>query len=148
VAGVFGAGRVGVRISPLSPYNDMVDSNPPELVAYVARELDRRGVGFLDLRHVDQAAPAERELARIARANYRGALLLGGGFDAGSARTAVAEGRADAVVFGYAYVGNPDLVERVRRGAAFNQVDASTLYTPGAKGYTDYPTLEEVAATA
>jgi N-ethylmaleimide reductase len=148
VTGVFGPGRVGVRISPLSPYNDMRDADPPALVAHVARELDRRGIAFLDLRHVDQAAAEERELARIARENYRGALLLGGGFDAGSARAAVADGRADAVVFGYAYVGNPDLVERVRRGAPFNPVDASTLYTPGARGYTDYPTLEQVAATA
>ena len=149
VAGVFGADRVGVRISPLSDYNDMVDSDPPGLVAHVARELDRRGIAFLDLRHVDQSAPAERELARIAREQFRGALLLGGGFDAESAKAAVAEGRADAVVFGHAYVGNPDLVERVRRGAPFNAVDNSTLYTPGAKGYTDYPTLAETgAATA
>ncbi|MFN7551037.1 MAG: alkene reductase [Pseudomonadota bacterium] len=147
VAGVFGADRVGVRISPLSDYNDMVDSSPPELVAHVARELNHRGIAFLDLRHVDQSAPAERELARIAREHFRGALLLGGGFDAESAEAAVADGRADAIVFGYAYVGNPDLVERVRRGAPFNAVDASTLYTPGAKGYTDYPTLAEAEAS-
>ena len=145
VSGVFGADRVGVRISPLSDYNDMVDSDPPALVRHVAHELDRRGLAFLDLRHVDQSAPAERELARIAREAFRGALVLGGGFDPASANAAVAEGRADAIAFGYAYVGNPDLVERVRRGAPFNAVDAATLYTPGAKGYTDYPTLAETS---
>jgi N-ethylmaleimide reductase len=141
VAEVFGADRVGVRISPRVAYNDMIDSDPAALVAHVAAELDRRGAAFLDLRHQDQSAPEERELAATARRHYRGALLLGGGFDPDSAAAAVAAGHCDAVVFGQAYVANPDLVERIRNGAALNPVDYTTLYTPGARGYTDYPFL-------
>lgn len=138
---VLGAGRVSVRISPLVPFNDMLDSNPAALVAHVASELDTRHIAFLELRHDNFAEPAEQQLATIARAAFHGAIVSNGGYDQASASEAIASGAADAVAFGKAYLSNPDLVERFVRSAELNSVDFSRLYTPGPAGYTDYPKL-------
>ncbi len=140
-ADVLGAGRVSVRISPLVPFNDIADSNPEALVEYVATQLDRRRIGFLEMRHADHRAPAEQTLAKIARQRFTGALFVNGGYDLETASAAVASGHADAVVFGSKYVSNPDLVERLRIGAALNPMNPPTLYTPGPVGYVDYPVL-------
>ncbi|MBK9654675.1 MAG: alkene reductase [Rhodanobacteraceae bacterium] len=140
-AGVLGADRISVRISPLVPYNDMVDSNPEALVEYVARELDGRKIAFLELRHNDFRDPAEQRLAQIARREFHGPLFVNGGYDLAGAQAAVASGAVDAVVFGKAWLANPDLVARFRAGAALNPVDFAKLYTPGSAGYTDYPSL-------
>jgi N-ethylmaleimide reductase len=78
----------------------------------------------------------------VLREVFPGTLLVGGGFQKGEASRALAEGRADAIVFGSAYLANPDLVKRFERDAPLNEVDRATLYTPGAKGYTDYPAME------
>ena len=146
VIGVFGAGRTGLRISPLVGFNDMRDSDPAALVQHVAEKLQRRGAAFLDLRHDDFSRPQEQELARIARRHFRGTLMLNGGFDAASGEAAVRQGHADAIIYGKPFISNPDLVQRIRSGAALAPVDFATLYTPGARGYTDYPAL--VAAEA
>jgi N-ethylmaleimide reductase len=146
VSGVLGAGRVSVRISPLVPYNDIADSDPAALVAYVAKALDARGIGFLELRHDNQSAAAEQSLLRIARENFHGKLFANGGFDHDSANAAVDSGRLDAVVFGRAFISNPDLVERLARGTGLNDLDGARLYTPGPAGYTDYPSLPEASA--
>lgn len=142
----FGPGRISVRISPRVGFNDMQDSDPAALVQYVAEALDARRLAFLELRHADQGAAEEQALAQLARRRFRGALLLNGGFDPASAAAAVASGRADAIVFGSAFIANPDLVERVRRGAGLGAPDAATFYTPGPVGYIDYPTLAPAQA--
>jgi N-ethylmaleimide reductase len=137
-----GAARVSVRISPLVGFNDVVDSNPQALVAYVAQQLSQRGVGFLEIRHADQGLETERHIAAVARAHFKGVLMLNGGFDGSSAEAALREGRADAIVFGKPFISNPDLVERLRVGAELAPVNFDLLYTPGPAGYTDYPALE------
>lgn len=139
--GVWGAGRVGVRISPLVPFNDMSDSNPRELVAYVAEQAQARKLGHLELRHDQWDRPEEIELQKIARRTFRGALMLNGGFDGPSGEAAVAEGRADAIVYGKHYLANPDLPERIAKKAPLNPFDMNTFYSPGPEGYTDYPLL-------
>ena len=138
---VWGAGRVGLRISPLVPFNDMKDSDPRALVSYVAEQASARKLGHFELRHDQWDRPEELELAKIARKSFNGALLLNGGFDGPSGEAAVAEGRADAIVYGKAFLANPDLPERIAKKAELNPVDFGTLYTPGSKGYTDYPSL-------
>ncbi len=138
---VVGAGRVSVRISPLVPFNDMLDSNPAALVEHIASELDARHIAFLEMRHDNFVAPAEQQLGTIARAAFRGVLVSNGGYAQASASAAVASGAADAVAFGKAYLSNPDLVERFMRHADLNAVDFTRLYTPGPAGYTDYPIL-------
>lgn len=139
--GVFGPGRVGVRISPLVPFNDMKDSDAPALVAHVAAELQRREAAFLELRHERHDGPGEQELARIARRHYRGTLILNGGFDRDSGEAAVQRGLADAVAYGRPFLANPDLPRRFLLNAPLNPVDEPTLYSSGPKGYIDYPFL-------
>lgn len=138
---VFGPDRTGVRISPLMPFNDMKDSHPPELVAYVAEELQKRNAAYLHLRHAKESDPAERELARIARRHYRGTLVLNGGFTRESGEQAIQEGLADAIAYGMLFISNPDLPRRLLENAPLNKVDEATLYSEGPKGYIDYPAL-------
>ncbi len=139
VAAVFGVDKISVRISPLVPYNDMQDSDPKGLVAYVAQQLQLRGVASLELRHADHAGPGEQALAEIARKHFHGTLMANGGYDLISAQAAIQSGQLDAVVFGKPFISNANLVERFRTGTPLTPVDFTTLYTPGAKGYTDYP---------
>lgn len=139
--GVFGPGRVGVRISPLVAFNDMKDSDAPALVAHVATELQQRGAAFFELRHAKHDGPGEQELVRIARKHFRGTLILNGGFDRASGEAAVQSGLADAITYGRLFIANPDLPERFARNAPLNPLDEATLYSEGPKGYTDYPFL-------
>jgi len=142
VIGVFGAGRVGVRISPLVAYNDISDADPQALVAYVAEQYAKRGTGFFELRHNDHSKAEELELARIARAKLGSVpLLRNGGYGGADGDEDVVAGRADAIVYGKPFIANPDLVERLAIGAELNAVDFTTLYAGGAKGYNDYPRL-------
>ncbi len=143
---VFGPGGVSIRISPLVPFNDMSDSNPKALVEYVAKEMDKRNIAFFELRHDQHDRPEEIELAKIARANFKGVLMLNGGFDQASGEAAVASGLADAIVYGKLFIANPDLVERFKQHADLNPLDMGSLYGGNDKGYTDYPALETAPA--
>ena len=139
---VFGAGRVAIRISPLVPFNDMVDSDPTALVRYVARQMSARKIAFFELRHDQHDRPAEVALAKLVRETFDGVILLNGGFDRNSGDAAIASGLADGIVFGRLFIANPDLVERFRLGdTAYNPLRMETLYGGGAAGYTDYPKL-------
>jgi N-ethylmaleimide reductase len=139
---VFGAGRVGVRISPLVPFNDMADSNPAALVAHVASESGKRGLGFLELRHDNYDREPEYELARLARKIFSGALVRNGGFTRDAGEAAIREGLADAIAYGVPFLANPDLPMRFLTNAPLNQPDTSTFYATASRaGYTDYPFL-------
>jgi N-ethylmaleimide reductase len=141
VVGVCGAGRTGVRISPLNSYNFMQDSDPVALTRYVAAELDHRGVAFLDLMRGDFFGVQKGDVVTAAREAFKGALLLGMGYTPAEGAEMVGNGTAAAIVFGHHYVSNPDLVARVSAGVALVEPDAKTFYTNDAKGYTDYPTM-------
>jgi N-ethylmaleimide reductase len=139
VVGVWGAGRVGVRISPLNSYNDMKDSDPVALTSYVATQLNQRGIAFLDLMRGDFFGLQRADVVTPARAAFKGALLLGMGYTPAEGAAEVAAGTAEAIVFGHHYVSNPDLVARVRDGVALVEPDSKTFYSPGPRGYIDYP---------
>lgn len=138
---VWGAGRVGVRISPLNSFNDMKDSDPLALTGHVAAELNRRGVAFLDLMRGDFFGLQKGDVVSVARREFKGALLCGMGYTPDEGAQADTAGTAEAIVFGHHYVSNPDLVAQVQAGVTLVEPDASTFYTPGAKGYTDYPVM-------
>lgn len=138
---VWGAGRVAVRISPLVPFNDMVDSQPEALVTYVAQELSRRKIAFLEIRHENHALPAEQAILVIARRQYQGALMSNGSYTHASGESTVTQGAADAIVYGRPYIANPDLVERFAKRAPLNEVNFVRLYGGGPDGYSDYPAL-------
>ena len=141
VIGVWGAGRVAVRISPLVPFNDMADNQPEALVTYVAQELSRRKIAFLEIRHENHALPQEQAILQIARRHFHGVLMSNGSYTRESGESTVAQGSADAIVYGRPYIANPDLVERFAKQAPLNEVNFDRLYGGGADGYSDYPTL-------
>lgn len=112
--GVWGAGRVGVHLSPRGDRHDMVDSDPVALYTYIARELSRQHLAFIctrEHRGPDALAPTIRKA-------FNGALILNEGYDASLAHQAIDAGEGDAVAFGRAFVNNPDLVERLAAGQA------------------------------
>lgn len=136
---VWGAGRVGVRLSPLNSYNDMKDSDPIALTSYVAAQLDTRKIAYLHLMRGDFFGVQKADVVTPARAAFKGALVGNMGYSAAEAATAIAAGTLAAVAFGHHFVSNPDLAERLRAGVPLIEPDASLFYTQEAKGYTDYP---------
>jgi N-ethylmaleimide reductase len=141
VCAAIGSQRVGLRLSPLNSYNSMKDSDPLALTAYLAEQLNRFDLAYLHLMRADFFGLQKADLIPVARQHYQGVLIGNMGFSAEEAQRAVEAGQLDAVAFGTGFLANPDLPQRVATGAAWNAPDPSTFYTPGAKGYTDYPTL-------
>ncbi|MBQ0727275.1 MAG: alkene reductase [Thalassolituus oleivorans] len=141
VTEVFGAGRVGVRLSPLNSFNDMKDSDPVALISYLAEQLNAFDLAYLHLMRADFFGVQQADVITPARAAYKGNLVLNMGYGAEEAETAIAAGEFDAVAFGTGFLANPDLPARIKAGAELNTPDEATFYSPGAKGYTDYPAL-------
>ena len=150
VTAEIGAARVGIRLSPLTPFNDLADSNPQATFDHLVEQLDRRGIAFVHF--IEGATGGSRDVPGFdyarARKSFRGAYIANNGYDRAMAIDAVASGRADAVAFGRAFIANPDLVQRLRTGAPLNAPDPKTFYTPGPAGYTDYPSLDDQAVAA
>ncbi len=149
VVGEVGGGRTGLRISPVTPANDIHDDNPQPLFEYVVRELAPLGLAYLHI--IEGATGGPREIAdrpfdyTALRKAYRaaggtGAWMVNNNYDKALAEEAIAHG-ADLVAFGKLFIANPDLVERLRTNATLNAPDKSTFYGGGAQGYTDYPAL-------
>jgi N-ethylmaleimide reductase len=139
VVSAVGAERVGVRLSPLHPYNDISDADPAATFGHAAAELGRRKLAYL---HVVQLGDDGRVDWLALRRAFGGPFIANGGYDRARAEAAVESGAADLVAFAAAYLANPDLVERLRRGAPLNPPDRATFYGGDARGYTDYPTLD------
>jgi len=137
-ASAIGAERVGIRLSPYSTYNDMplhdeVDALYTTLVASL------RGLAYVHL--VANAHPGFGPLVRRLRDEYRGPLMLNGGYDLARASADVEAGRAELISFGRPFIANPDLVTRFERGAELASPRPELFYTPGPEGYVDYPAL-------
>jgi N-ethylmaleimide reductase len=144
VINAIGKDKVGIRLSPFGVFNDMPVY--PELAAdyaYLAEQLNARGLVYIHLvDHSPMGAPAVPDSIKATfRKLFKGALILSGGYDAARAEGDLAAGKCDLVAFGRPFLANPDLISRWQAGAALNTPDADTFYTPGPKGYTDYPTL-------
>ena len=136
MVGAAGSSRkVGIKISPAMPFNDIQDGDPVETYSTLTTALASLDLAYL---HVMKSATLPNIL-ELLRPLYSGTLLAGGGFGLDSGKTALAEGVAGFIVYGQLYVANPDLAERFLKGVAPAAADPSTFYTPGAKGYTDYP---------
>ncbi len=141
VIGVWGADRVGVRLSPLNSYNDMRDSDPVALTTYVAAQLNARKIAYLHLMRGDFFQAQKGDVVTPARTNFTGTLIGNMGYSPAEATAAISAGTLQAVAFGHHYVSNPDLVARVKAGVALVEPDSATFYSHDAKGYTDYPTM-------
>lgn len=131
-----GAGRVGYRICPGNPFNDVIDFDPAETCRTLLAALRPLRCAWL---HVIRSPLRELDAFAMARELHDGALIINDGFEPATAREAITLRRAEAVSFGRHYVGNPDLVERIAGNGPIAAFDRKTLYTPGARGYTDYP---------
>ena len=138
VSSVFGAERVGVRLSPLGSNQGMHDSAPATTFQYAASVLRPFGLAYL---HVIETR-SEAFDWRALRSAFGGPYVANGGYDHESAAAAIIAGNADLVSFGAPFIANPDLVKRFRAGAQLNTGNRATYYSGGALGYTDYPTLD------
>ena len=139
-----GKDKVGIRLSPFGVFNDM--PLYPEMeadYAYLAEKLDVTGLLYVHLvDHSAMGAPKPPDSIKAAfRSAFKRTLILSGGYDAARAEGDLAAGKGDLIAVGKPFLANPDLVERWKTGAELNAPDFATFYTPGPKGYTDYPTL-------
>ena len=142
---VWGADRVGIRLSPSGVFNDMHDENPMETFSHLLKELSKLRLLYAhitrvtaqDIRHGAKEGVGPKEL----RSFFKGHVITAGGFDRPSGEQAITEGWADAICYGVPFLANPDLPERLRKNAPLNPPDEATFYASGPKGYIDYPTL-------
>lgn len=141
VIGVWGADRVGLRISPLNSYNSMVDSDPVALTRHIARQCETRGIAYLHVMRADFFQAQQGDVLTPAREEFKGVLIGNMGYSANEAAQAVADGKIDAAAFGVPFLANPDLPARFAAKASLNDADPATFYTPGPRGYTDYPAM-------
>ncbi len=139
---VWGAGKVGMHLAPRCDAHDMGDSDPAKTFGYVAEQLGRRKIAFVFARE----SLKEPRLGPQLKKTFGGAWIVNEGLTAESAQAVLDAGEADAVSFGKDFISNADLVARLKAGAPINAWDMKTFYSEGAAGYTDYPTLETVAA--
>ena len=147
---VWGADRVGVRLSPYSGFNDISDSAPVETFTYVAQKLRELGIVYL---HVIEPVKSDHPMAvpesetnpiaPILHKAFGGAFMLNGGYNKETGDTAIESDYADLICLGVPFIANPDLVKRYRTNAALNTPDQSTFYAGSAGGYTDYPALDD-----
>ena len=134
--------RVGVRVSPTHTFQGMADSDPVAHYAVIADLLSQHRLAYIHVVEPPIQPEGVPYVAATIRERFDGPLILAAKYDLASATGAIASGRADLVAFGEAFIANPDLPERLRRGAPLNVADKATFYTSGEKGYTDYPFLE------
>jgi len=146
VVDVWGAERVGLRISPLSTANGLTDSNPLPVFQYLIEHLNGFGLAYLHV--VEGITGGPREVQDgfdldILRRAFKGLYMANNGYTLDLARQIRKAGKADLIAFGRAFIANPDLVERLRRNSVLNAPDVETFYGGGAKGYIDYPSLQD-----
>jgi N-ethylmaleimide reductase len=146
VSAAIGRERVGVRLSPFNPFNDLAanyDGEETETLELV-HELAKREIGYLHLIATPGAVPPST--VQAIRATFPGILILAGDFNRERAEAALASGLADIIAFGRPFIANPDLPKRLERELPLAEFAPGTLYTPGAAGYSDYSAYEENAA--
>lgn len=136
---------VGVRLSPYSTFNDIADADPKAKYEAMLGVAQKAGIGYVHVIRpivsgniVLEASARDREVIETARKLFSGPIIGAAGYTPDSAEAALNNGDVDLVAFGRAYVGNPDLVARVRKNVPFTDSDVNTWYTPGDKGYLDY----------
>ncbi len=146
-SGIWGADRVGVRLSPINSFNDMYDTDPEATFGVVVDALNRFGLAYIHVVEVDMAGKARDTFDwRKLRNAFHGPYMANGGYDRKQAEQSIASGSADLISFGAPFLANPDLPARLALGAPLNKADQETFYSGDGRGYTDYPALENKAA--
>ncbi|MFC0514823.1 alkene reductase [Mucilaginibacter angelicae] len=142
VAGAIGREKVGIRFSPFSALGDLQAYDPDEVqetYTYLAKAMNGLDIQYI---HISANPAIPQETFDAIRANFLSTIILCNGLTAETAESKLNEGFADIVAFGRSFLSNPDFVSRIEKNALLHPVDFTTLYTPGEKGYTDYPTLQ------
>ena len=151
---VWGAERVGVRLSPNGETQGCNDSNPAATFGAAAKVVENLGLAFLELREPGPegtfGSTDVPKQSPLIRQTYTGPLILNSDYSAEQAVADIEAGRCDAVSWGRDFISNPDLPERFKLGADLQpNVDVpKSWYLPGPKGYIDYPSLAEQAESA
>lgn len=141
VVAIAGADKVGVRLSPVNPFNDMQDSNPQAMFNYVTQQLNAYKLAYLHvveggIHSGGETQPFDfAEMRRLCNSAYMANLA----YDKARGNAAISSGHADAVAFGVPFIANPDLVERYQHDWPLNEADSNSFYGGTEKGYTDYP---------
>jgi len=147
VVSVWGADRVGVRLSPYGVSNDSGEADPMPLYTHVIERLAKYGLSYIHFIEPRSSGAGRAEVnhqnvpsaCELFRPYWPGVLMSAGGFTAASANAAVQAGHADLIAFGRTFIANPDLVERVKRDIPFTPYNRATFYGGDVEGYTDYP---------
>ncbi len=143
VVDVAGGDKVGIRISPVNPFNDMYDSNPQALFNYVVESLNQFNLAYLHVVEGGIGGGGAQPFDFVAlRKHFKGAYMANLAYDKARGNAAIASGHADVIAYGVPFLANPDLVERYRTNAPLNQADVNTFYGGDEKGYSDYPFLK------
>ena len=149
VSEVMGAGRCGIRLSPMTTFNDTPrDSDPQALYSHLVEQLDPLGLAYLHIIQGETGGARDPEDAvrpfdyDALHRRFHGCWMINNGYGIDDAEQAIAGGGADLVAFGRPFISNPDLVRRLREHAPLNPLQEDKLYGGGAEGYTDYPALE------
>jgi N-ethylmaleimide reductase len=142
VIAAIGADRVGLRVSPYGANGGMIaDADTDAVYIALAKELSRLSLGYLHV--VDHAKmgapPVKPEIKAALRSTFAGPYILSGGYDRAHAEEDLEAKRGDLVAFGRPFLSNPNLVEKLRANRELLAPDPSTFFTPGDKGYLDYP---------
>lgn len=153
VAGLWGAERVGVRLSPAGTFNSMSDSAPAQTFGYAAEKLSQLGLAYLHVIEPADAASYQVDgeiisATRHLKSLFRGTVITAQGYTFETGNAVIARGEADLVAFGRLFIANPDLPLRFRLQAPLNEPDPASFYGGDARGYIDYPALEMETASA
>jgi N-ethylmaleimide reductase len=141
IAAAIGAGRLGIRFSPFNTFNDQQpypENEVHTLYHYLAEEMDKIGLAYL---HIAVSPKIPQKTLQVIRHSFRGTMIQCNSLTPETAEAALHGSFADLVAFGKSFLANPDLDKRIAAGGSLNQPDVKTFYTPGPKGYTDYPVL-------
>ncbi|WDF53488.1 alkene reductase [Mucilaginibacter sp. KACC 22063] len=142
IAAAIGADKVGLRISPYLATNGMPTYDQTEVhntYIYLAEEMNRIGIAYL---HISNNPGIPEKTHQAIRETFANTIIYCNGFTAETAEESLQNGSVDLVAFGRSFLANPDFMRRIEKNAPLNELDYNTLYTPGAEGYTDYPTLD------
>lgn len=146
IASVWKPQSIGVRLSPLSTFNDMRDSDPEQTFSTAIRRLDKYGLGYLHVvervRDTQPNTAADTALISRLRGIWSGVYVANSGYDRPTGEEAVRNGHADAIAYGRPFLANPDLPHRLQHGLQLNVPDPGSFYGGTEKGYTDYPAWE------
>ncbi len=145
ISAEIGLEKLGVKLSPTVPFNDMEDENAKEFYPYLIEKLNEKNLAYLHI-GFEETPETDIKWHKFLRPLFKGVYFANGSFTEESGAKLLQNNGADAIVYGKLFLANPDLPKRFKLDAELNDWDASTFYSPGEKGYTDYPTLEEAKA--